>query len=36
LGRVFVCLQWGSNRRIASYVTVATPMKADKKTGKIG
>jgi len=36
LGRIFVCLQWGSNRRIASYVTVSTSLKADKKTSKIG
>jgi len=33
---IFVCLQWGGNRRIASYVTVATSLKADKKTSKIG
>jgi hypothetical protein len=31
LGRIFVCLLWCSNRRIASYVTVATLMKTDKK-----
>jgi len=36
LGRIFVCLQRGSNRRIAGYVTVATSLKADKKTSKIG
>jgi len=36
LGRVFVYLQWGGNRRIASYVTVATSLKMDKKTSKIG
>jgi hypothetical protein len=36
LDRIIVCLQRCSNRRIASYVTVAAPLKADKKTSKIG
>ena len=36
LGRIIVFLQQCSNRCIASYVTVVTPLKADKKTSKIG
>jgi hypothetical protein len=36
LGRVFVCIQSCSNRRIAGYVTVVTRLKTDKKTSKIG
>jgi len=35
-GQDFACIQWGSNRRIASYVTVATSLKTDKKTSKSG
>ena len=34
--RIFVCLHRCSNRCIASYVTVATSVKTDKKTSKIG
>ena len=36
LGRIIVCLQRCNNRRIAGYVTVTTPLKADKKTSKFG
>lgn len=36
LDRIIVFLQQCSNRCIASYATVVTPLKADKKTSKIG
>jgi hypothetical protein len=36
LHRVFVCLCHCSNGRIASYVTVTTAAKTDKKASKMG
>ncbi|SMG64537.1 hypothetical protein BMETH_249_0 [methanotrophic bacterial endosymbiont of Bathymodiolus sp.] len=36
LGRIFVCHQCCSNRRIASYVTITTVLITDKKTSKDG
>jgi hypothetical protein len=35
-GRIFICHQCCSKRRIAGYVTIATVLMTDKKTNKDG
>ncbi|SMG64114.1 hypothetical protein BMETH_216_3 [methanotrophic bacterial endosymbiont of Bathymodiolus sp.] len=36
MGKIFVCHQCSSKRRIVGYVTIARVLMADKKTSKDG